>query len=232
MFNPLEKFLIVTVMIQLLILSNVLVVIGDQPVIASRISEISEIAIIDLSYQSSSTLFEIKTKVEILNRGEENQTITESCILDPQVFVNASFEDKSLELNSIGWCFDMFISYSYAPGITVEYEVVKFYINQTDLTQLPDGNYTLWRPIPSTGVRPGNVVGEAFPTIITVNAGIITIIYHSFYYNYTEEVSSENNNTENNGTDETIFSLAFSLVFIFFLSFMISVYKRRKTITN
>ena len=232
MFNPLEKFLIVTVMIQLLILSNVLVVIGDQPVIASRISEISEIAIIDQHYQSSSTLFGIKTEVEILNRAEENQTTTELAEFVPKVFINASFVDKSLKLNSIVWSHDMFMRHSYAPGITVEYEFIQFFINQTGLSQLPDGNYTLWRPINTASTLGYVDPGEEFTTIITVNASIITIIYHSFYYNYTEEVSSENNNTENNGTDETIFSLAFSLVFIFFLSFMISVYKRRKTITN
>ncbi|NPD88907.1 MAG: hypothetical protein HGN29_09280 [Asgard group archaeon] len=226
----LEKLLIASILIQLLILPNVFVAIGDQPVIASRIAEISEIAIIDQNYRSSSTLFGIKTDVEILNRGEENQTITESVELIPKIFINVSFVDKSLKLISLVWCHDMFMHYSYAPGITVEYEFIQFHINQTDLTQLPDGNYTLWRPIPiNTDVRLGNVIGEAFPTVINVDGGILTIIYHSFYYTYPEEVNTESNNTENNGTDETNFSLAFPLVCISILSYASTVYSRRRS---
>ncbi|NPD89636.1 MAG: hypothetical protein HGN29_13035 [Asgard group archaeon] len=221
MFKLLEKFLILIVIIQLLILSNVLAVTGNQPVIASRISEISEIAIIDLNYQSSSTLFGIKTKVEILNRAEENQTVSVGVDCYPKVLISAVFVDQLLELEQWIWCLDMSKIYSYPPGITVEYEVVQFYINQKGLSQLPDGNYTLCRPIS----------GEQFPTIIIVNSGIIKIIYHSFYYNRTEEVSSDTQ-TPDQTTDDTNFLLTSPLVFIFLLSFLINVYKRRKTITN
>ncbi|NPD89520.1 MAG: hypothetical protein HGN29_12445 [Asgard group archaeon] len=216
MFKQLEKFLIITVMIQLLILSNVLAVTGNQPVIASRVSEVSEISVItDSGYNMpSTTFFGIETEVEILNRAKENQTVTESPDCYPKVQINAIFANQSLELVLIGICNDMSMTYSYPPGITVEYESLLFYMNQKGLTQLPDGNYTLWRPI----------LGKQYITIITVNAGIIEIIYHSFYYNRTEEVSSDTL-----PTDETNFSLTLPIVCISILLFASTVYSRRRS---
>ncbi|UJG43303.1 MAG: hypothetical protein K9W46_13135 [Candidatus Heimdallarchaeum endolithica] len=69
---------------------------------------------------------------------------------------------------------------TYSPGITIENHSLKFYVNQTDLTYLPDGNYTLWRPINE---------GEELPAIIIIKSGIINITYSSFGNQETEAVS-------------------------------------------
>jgi len=89
--------------------------------------------------------------------------------------------------------------------ITIENHSIKVYINQTNLTQLPDGNYTLWRPIDN---------GEELPMIIRMKSGIMNITYSSF---------------DNQETDKVSLLLIFLLVlFISLFSYVIIVYIRRR----
>ncbi len=221
-----EKFLIVTIIIQLFLFTNVVSVYAEQPVIASRIAVISEISIIiysNANYDPNSSLFSINTMVEILNRDDKNQTVTELADCYPKVQIIASFANQSLGIVPIRICLDMGTYYSYPPGITKEYETIMFYINQTGLTQLPDGNYTLGRPI-NTASSLGYVdPAEVLLTNISVNADIMNIAYPNFT-NITNYTIPENHNT-----DEVSFPLAISLVIISLITYTINIFKRRRT---
>jgi hypothetical protein len=205
--------------ISFLVFSNTLSANGEQPVFSSRISEISEIIVKSTSNLDKPhiTEFAIRTKVEILNSGEENNSYTESCIYYPRIRINAVFVNKSLGLSQIIWCGEMVSTYTYPPGITEELEEIRFYINQTGLTQLPDGNYTIYFPLPE---------GKEYDAIIVVTSAEIEIIYHSFYYNRTEENITETNDQT---TEETHFFLEVSLI-AFLTSVLLSRvnYSRRR----
>ncbi|MHA1305594.1 MAG: hypothetical protein ACTSPI_17980 [Candidatus Heimdallarchaeaceae archaeon] len=201
----LGKLLIIIVMIQILIFHSVLSVKGEQPVLASRISVITEITSSepdDNPLFENYTSFKIKAEVEILNRADENQTVISP---DLKLMINATLVNQSLTLvvEAMGSCM---ITYdTYSPGITIENHSIKVYINQTNLTQLPDGNYTLWRPIDN---------GEELPMIIRMKSGIMNITYSSF---------------DNQETDKVSLLLIFLLVlFISLFSYVIIVYIRRR----
>ncbi len=213
----LEKFLIVTIIIPILIFPTVLSVNGDQPVIASRISEIIYITVISDPdyYKPDNTFFGIEVEVEILNRDTENQSVIELSDFSPKVFINASFVNQSLEIEQIVYAHATIIHYSYQPSITVEYALIRFYINQTDLSHLPDGNYTLWRPIDMGSNFNDITPGEQLLTVITTKSGIMNITYSFF-------------DIDNQPTDEVKFPLIFSLAFISLFSCVVIVFLRRK----
>jgi hypothetical protein len=214
-----QKSFTVIMIVFLFILSNFFTVKSAQPIISSRVSEITEIAVSTSSGldKPDSTEFEIKAVVEILNRGDENYSLTVGVDCFPKVRVNVVFVNKSLSYEQGIWCQDMSRTYIYPPGITVEPGDTSFYINQTGLTQLPDGNYTLHRAIS---------VGKQYKTIILVNSGVMEIIYNSFYYNRTEADNPENN-TDN--TDETYFLLISPILFSIFVICAKTVYSKRRT---
>jgi len=92
----LGKLLIIIVMIQILIFHSVLSVKGEQPVLASRISEITEITSSepdDNPLFENYTSFKIKAEVEILNRADENQTVISP---DLKLMINATLVNQSL----------------------------------------------------------------------------------------------------------------------------------------
>lgn len=216
MNKKLGKFLVITLIIYTLFLPSVLSVKGEESIIASRISEISEISVIhDSGYNKpNTTLFGITVTVEILNKDAENQTVTESSDYYPKVFINASLENQSLEFERIGLAHATVMRYTYQPGITVEYDYVMFYINQTDLAQLPDGNYTLGRPINTASQWLNITAGEVLLTTIKVTSGEVNITYMDFDYNPTEVTS---------------FSFIFPIVFLSLFSLMVSIYIKRKS---
>ncbi len=219
----LEKFLIVSILIPMLIFPTALSVNGDQPVIASRISRISYITVITDPdfYRSNNTLFGIEAEVEILNRDTENQTVIELSDLTSKVLINASFVNQSLEIKQRVYAHATIMHYSYQPGITVEHAFIKFYINQTGLFHLPDGNYTLWRPIYiGTVFNPDDITpGEQLITVITMASGVMNITHSLF--DITEQPTEQ-------PTDEAKFSPIFSLVFISLSSYVFIVILRRK----
>ena len=216
MDNKFSKFLVVTLITSILIFPSVLSVSGDEPIIASRISEITEISVItDPNYNKpNTTLFSNNVTVEILNRDDENQTVTEVADCYPKVCINASFVNQSLELGPIALCDDLGTDFTYSPNITTEYEIVRFYINQSGLSQLPDGNYTLGRPINTASKYGVGEPAEVLLTFIRVISGAINITYTNFTIQTPPEVS-----------------LAFSsqLVTIFLISSAILVIKRKRT---
>lgn len=219
----LEKFLIVSIIIPMFILPTVLSVNGDQPVIASRISRIIYITVIadpDF-YKPNITVFGIEVDVEILNRDTENQTVIELSDFTTKVLINASFVNQSLVIEQIIYAHATIMHYSYQPGITVEHDLILFYINQTGLSHLPDGNYTLWRPIDiGTVFNPNDITpGEQLITVITMKSGIMNIT-HS-YFDIAEQPTEQ-------PTDEAKFPLIFSLVFISLSSYVVIVILRRK----
>ncbi len=144
-----KKILIGITVIQLLLFSNIIQANGVIPVIASRISKISEIKVDDdLRYlRPNHTLFSFDAEVEILNRDDENQTVTEVGDFDPKVRICASLVNQSIEMIQEVSYFTGWNDFTYSPGITTEYEPIRVYINQSGLPHLPDGNYTLDRPI-------------------------------------------------------------------------------------
>lgn len=190
---------------------------GDQPVIASRISEIIYITVISDPdyYKPNNTFFGIAVEVEILNRGKENQSVIELADFFPKAFINASFVNQSLEIDQIAHAHETVMHYSYQSGITVESELIRFYINQTDLSHLPDGNYTLWRPIDMGSNFYDITPGEQLITVITMASGIMNITYSLF--DITEQ-----------STDEVKFSPLFSLAFISLFSYVVIVFFTRK----
>ncbi|UJG43287.1 MAG: hypothetical protein K9W46_13055 [Candidatus Heimdallarchaeum endolithica] len=202
----LGKLLILILLLPILIFHCVLSIKGSQPVLFSRISEITEITIsesTDNPLFENYTAFKIEAEVEILNRADENQTVISP---DLKLMINATLFNQSLKLvvEAMGSCMVTYDTYS--PGITIENHFLKFYINQTDLTYLPDGNYTLWRPINE---------GEELPTIIIIKSGIMNITYSSFGNQETEAVN---------------FSLLSPLMLFFPLfSYMIVFYRCKKS---
>ena len=221
MYRSLRRLCLFLLLISSIVFSNILSTYGEQNVFSSRISEISEIIVKSTPSldRPQITEFAIRTKVEILNSGEENNSYTDSCIYYPRIRINAVFVNKSLGLEQIIWCGDLVWTYTYPPGITEEIEEIAFYINQTGLTRLPDGNYTINFPLPE---------GKEYAAIIVVDSAEIEIIYHSFYYNRTEEIITENNNQS---TEETDIMLEISLISIFVsvtLARVIAIYSRKR----
>ncbi|MHA1220046.1 MAG: hypothetical protein ACTSO5_15405 [Candidatus Heimdallarchaeaceae archaeon] len=202
-------------LIHFIVISSTVLVSGYQPVITSRISEVSEIAVIADPYNDpNATLFGITVTVEILNRAEENQTVIELSDFFPKVFINATLTNQSLEFEFLAYAHATIMIYYYQPGITVEHSYVRFYINQTGLSKLPDGNYTLWRPI-NTAYIINNITTTKLPTIITMNSGVMNINYTNFT-NYTP--------TQTN-TDKV--SLSFTIPIITLLISVITISLRK-----
>ena len=201
------KLLITSTIIPILIFSNFLSVQGFQTVIASRISKINDIIVIpNPDYQIPNvTYFGIDVEVEILNREEENQTVVELAIQDPKIIIEATFTNQSLEYGAIVIAFPQIKRYSYLPGITIETDYLVFYIFQENMTQLPDGNYILYRPIFWETTNQTIVAGEMLKTNFTVTSGVVDIIYANF--------------TNDNPTDNVTFSgtafLAFVLLYLY-----------------
>lgn len=78
--------------------------------------------------------------------------------------------------------------YSYVPGITVKHSYVKFYVNQSGLTQPPDGNYTFWRPI-NTGYMVNNITTLELSALVRMNSGNMNVTYIEFDYYPTEQTN-------------------------------------------
>lgn len=219
MNKKIGKFLTISLIVLTLLLTYTMVVEGEESTIASRISEISEVSVLHNSYFSepNTTLFGINVTVEILNKEAENQTVTEISDYIPKVFINASLENQSLEFEQLGYVHSTVMKYTYQLGITVEYSYVVFYINQTDLDQLPNGNYTLWRPINTAYQWLNTTKAEVLMTIITVTSGVLNITYMDFDYNPTEVTST---------------SFMTPIVFFLLFSLMVASNIRRKSLYN
>lgn len=219
MNKKIGKFLTISLIVLTLLLTYTMVVEGEESTIASRISEISEVSVLHNSYFSepNTTLFGINVTVEILNKEAENQTVTEISDYIPKVFINASLENQSLEFEQLGYVHSTVMKYTYQLGITVEYSYVLFYINQTDLDQLPNGNYTLWRPINTAYQWLNTTKAEVLMTIITVTSGVLNITYMDFDYNPTEVTST---------------SFMTPIVFFLLFSLMVASNIRRKSLYN
>jgi hypothetical protein len=213
--------LITSVIICVVAFPSELVVSGEKPVIASRISEIISITVLtDSAYKTpNNTIFKIVSEVEILNRDNKTQTVIEQADCYPKVYLNATLVDQSLEIDWISaGCMDMFTVYFYQPNITIEYDIMKLEVNQTGLSYLPDGNYTLWRYIeygsPATGI---GTPGEILLTFISMNSGIMNITYSYF------------DNPHINGTSlTTMFPLFIPIAFLAIFSQFAAIYKKRK----
>ena len=213
------KFLITSVTICIVVFPSEILAIGDKPVIASRISEIIEVTVITDPdyYKPNTTLFRIETEVEILNRDTKNQTVVEDAICYPKVNLNATLVNQSLEIDRMGSCMDMFAMYYYQPNITVEYDFMRFYINQAGLSHLPDGNYTLWRYIEFGSAVVDGTPGEILLTFISMNSGIMNVTYSYF------------DNPHINGTSLTnMFPLFIPIAFLAIFSQIAAIYKKRK----
>ncbi|MCE7747790.1 MAG: hypothetical protein GPJ51_05295 [Candidatus Heimdallarchaeota archaeon] len=215
MNKKIGKFLTISLIVLTLLFPYTMVVEGEESTIASRISEISEVSVLHNSYFSepNTTLFGINVTVEILNKEAENQTVTEISDYIPKVFINASLENQSLEFERLGYVHSTVMKYTYQPSITVEYSYVVFYINQTDLPYLPNGNYTLWRPINTAYQWLNTTKAEVLMTIITVTSGVLNITYPSFNYGPTDNVT---------------FSSISSLVFLSLCLYPIIRFRRRR----
>jgi hypothetical protein len=188
------KFLVISIFIPILVFPSILSVHGYLPLVSSRVSKINEIVVIPNPdfHIPNVTLYGIDVDVEILNREDENLTVVELAILDPKVFIEAKFVNQSLEFEAMAIAFAQVKRYSYQPGITAENDYVVFYINQANMTQLPDGNYTLYRPIFWESSELSIVKGETLRTNITVTFGIVNITYANFSYLSTDNVTFSN----------------------------------------
>lgn len=187
MIKPLGKYLTLILIAYVCVSTINLSVSGNHPVITSRIPEVSEITVIADPYNKpSSTLFGIGVTVEILNRAEEDQTVVELSDFYPKVIIHATLSNQTLVIGPLSIAHATIMRYSYAPGITVEHSYVKFYVNQSGLSQPPDGNYTLWRPI-NTGYFVNNITTLELPASIKMNSGIMNVTYIEFDYNPTEQ---------------------------------------------
>jgi len=216
----LRKFLITSVIICIVVFPSVLVASGDKPVIASRISEIIGVTVITDPdyYKPNNTLFCIESEVEILNRDNKTQTVIEAADCYPKVYLNATLVDQSLEIERISSCMDMFTVYFYQPNITVEYDFLMFYINQTGLSHLPDGNYTLWRCIEYGSAAVGiGTPGEMLLTFISMDSGIMNVTYSYFDNPHTNEVSLT-----------LMYPIMFPIAFLAIFSQIAAIYKKRK----
>lgn len=188
------KLLVISIFIPILVFPSIFSAHGYLPVIASRVSKINEIVVIPNPdfHIPNVTLYGIDVDVEILNRADENQTIVELAILDPKVFIDAKFVNQSLEFKAVAIGFNQVKRYSYQSGITAENDYVVFYINQANMTQLPDGNYILYRPIFWESPELSIVAGETLQTNITVTSSIVNITYANFNYQSTDNVTFTN----------------------------------------
>ncbi|MHA1708054.1 MAG: hypothetical protein ACTSUF_10375 [Candidatus Heimdallarchaeaceae archaeon] len=205
---------ITTIIVIVFALYSTITVAGSRPIVSSRVSNILEIKVLTGYYsEPNKTLFGINTEVEILNRAEENQTVVELSDFSPKVFINASFVNQSLMIEQISFAHATIMYYSYPPGISIEYEQLKFLINQEGLSTLPDGNYTLWRPINTAYPQVNFTTAEALATNITVDSGIMSISYPNFTMYTIPELNSA-------------YSLLIVVTVIF--SFAIAIVRRRK----
>jgi len=188
------KFLVIGIFIPILVFPSILSAHVYLPLVASRVSKINEIVVVPNPdfHVPNVTFYGIDVDVEILNRADENQTVVELAILDPKVFIEVKFVNQSLEFEAIAIGFTQIKRYSYQSGITAENDYVVFYINQSNMTQLPDGNYTLYRPIFWESPELSIVTGETLQTNITVTSGIVNITYANFNYQSTDNVSFSN----------------------------------------
>jgi len=186
-----RNFLVISIIFCVLVSPFVLIVRGEQSKIVSRISDVSEITIIQDSElnKPNTTLFRMNLTVEILNKDIENQTVTELSDDYPKSAIKVTFENTSLELELILYVHLTIMRYTYVTGITTEYDSLYFYINQFNLTQLPDGNYTVWRPINTAYPLINSTTAEMLFTIIHVSSGELNISYSEFDY-YPTEVTS------------------------------------------
>jgi len=211
----LRNFLITSVIICIVVFPSELVVSGEKPVIASRVSEIIEVTVITEPdyYKPNNTVFGIETEVEILNRDTKNQTVVEDGICYPKVNINATLVNQSLEIDLIAYCLDMSAMYYYQPNITIEYDIMRFYINQTGLSHLPDGNYTLWRYIEYGPTTVDGTPGEILLTFISMNSGIMNVTYSYFDNPHTNEVS---------------LTVMFPIAFLAITLQIAAIYKKRK----
>ncbi len=204
MYKLLKSYFIIIGIITLIIVPSMVAVIGEEPFLTSRISEITEITnSLDSDnpdYFANYTKFRITAEAEILNQADKNQTIIAP---DLKLWINASFVNHSLKLELDAMGVGMIYYETFSPGITVETLAVSAFVNQTGLTQLPDGNYTLWR----------RIEGEELLTTISVTSGILNITYSSFDFQPTDEVN---------------LSFVPPLVFISLFSHAIVVHLRRK----
>ena len=172
------NFLVILVLLLTVLLIPLTVGSEDIPIIASRISDVTEISIIndiDLN-KPNNTLFRINTTVDILNRCSENFTVYENAEYYPKIVIGVSFVNQSLDLEPRIISFDAGTDYTYTPAITTEYESLLFYINQSDLPYLPDGNYTVLRPINT--LYPSNA--ELLPVQFQVSFGVADFTYANF----------------------------------------------------
>ncbi len=210
-----RNFLITSVIICIVVFPSELVVSGEKPVIASRVSEIIEVTVITEPdyYKPNNTVFGIETEVEILNRDTKNQTVVEDGICYPKVNINATLVNQSLEIDLIAYCLDMSAMYYYQPNITIEYDIMRFYINQTGLSHLPDGNYTLWRYIEYGPTTVDGTPGEILLTFISMNSGIMNVTYSYFDNPHTNEVS---------------LTVMFPIAFLAITLQIAAIYKKRK----
>ncbi len=183
MKHSVKKITISLALLQLLILSNIASVEGEYTIVSSRVSLISDISI--NSYPNllkpNTTQFSLNATVEILNRDDQNQTLIESST-SPYVFLNVSFVNQSLELTVRSIGSGSVETCSYPPGITVEVHPMIFYVNQTDLPYLPDGNYTFWRPIYIETLFYNTTLGDAYEAILQMSSGVMNITYIPFDY--------------------------------------------------
>ena len=211
-----KKILIGIIIIQLLLFSNIIQANGDITVIASRVSKISEIKVDDNPryLKPNHTLFSFDAEVEILNRGDENQTVTELGDFDPKVRIYASLVNKSIELIQKVSYSTAWTDFTYSPGITTEYEPVRLYINQSGLSHLPDGNYTLDRPINTASRYGAGEPAEALLTLFQMISGIINITYTNFTVLTIPEKTS---------------AYSIQLTTIFLISIAILVVRRKRT---
>lgn len=204
MYKFLKSYFIMIGIITLIMVPSMVVATGEEPVLTSRISEITEITnSLDSDnpdYFANYTKFRITTEVEILNQADKNQTIIAP---DLKLWINASFVNHSLKLELDTMGVGMIYYETFSPGITVETHAVSAFVNQTCLTQLPDGNYTLWR----------RIEGEELLTTISVTSGTMNITYSSFDFQPTDEVK---------------FPSIFSLAFISLSSYVVIVFFRKK----
>ncbi|MHA1829538.1 MAG: hypothetical protein ACTSX6_12940 [Candidatus Heimdallarchaeaceae archaeon] len=216
MNKTIKKISISMIFVVLFLFFEGFVAFGDVPVIASRISKIDENFSIHSSgryYKPNNTLFSLNIEEEILNRAGENQTVVEAADCDTKACINASFVNQSLEMEPIGLCLNIPAYYTYPPGITKEYETIMFYINQTGLTQLPDGNYTLGRPINTAAKYGFGEPAEVLVTRISIIDGVWNISYPNFTVYPVPELSS---------------TITLPVVVTFLFSYAIAVVRRRK----
>lgn len=160
--------------------------------IYTRVSLISEITINDeIDYaKPNTTVFSLNAEVEILNTEKENQTIIDPYNAYPKVSINASINNSSLSLEIYSISLDTIEFYTYKPGITKENNLMILYINQTGLTEFPDGSYIFWRQIYIGTSIADMYEGKAISTNISIVAGVMNISYGSFEgkENPTEEI--------------------------------------------